>query len=55
MEAHRRFKFSSIGDLRTELEKVGIYLPLSDDTGILQQPLRVGKKIIPNSPTKFPT
>ena len=48
MEPHRRFKFSSIDDVRTELEKMEIYLPLTDDTGILQQPLRIGKNIIPN-------
>jgi 2,4-dienoyl-CoA reductase-like NADH-dependent reductase (Old Yellow Enzyme family) len=48
MEAHRRFKFSSIGDVRRELEKMKIYLPLADDTAILQQPLRIGKNIIPN-------
>ena len=48
MGAHRRFKFSSIGDLRAELEKMELYLPLADDTAILQQPLRIGKNIIPN-------
>ena len=48
MEAHKRFKYSSIGDVRTELEKMKIYLPLADDTAILQQPLRIGKTIIPN-------
>jgi 2,4-dienoyl-CoA reductase-like NADH-dependent reductase (Old Yellow Enzyme family) len=48
METHRRFKFSSIGDVRTELEKMKIYLPLASDSGILQQPLRLGKNIIPN-------
>jgi hypothetical protein len=39
MIAHKRFKFSTIGDVRTELEKMKIYLPLADDTAILQQPL----------------
>jgi hypothetical protein len=39
MVAHKRFKFSTIGDVRTELEKMKIYLPLADDTAILQQPL----------------
>ena len=48
MQAHKKFKFSSIGDVRTELEKMKIYLPLADDTAILQQPLRIGKNIIPN-------
>ena len=48
MEAHKRFKFSSIGDVRTALEKMEIYLPLSDDSDILQQPLGFGKNIVPN-------
>ncbi len=48
MEAHKRFKFSSIADLRTALEKMEIDLPLADDTNILQQPLRIGKNIMPN-------
>ncbi|MGD8881288.1 MAG: hypothetical protein PVI82_05330 [Desulfobacterales bacterium] len=48
MEPHRRFKFSSIDAVRTALQKMKIYLPLSDDAGILQQPLRIGKHIIPN-------
>jgi 2,4-dienoyl-CoA reductase-like NADH-dependent reductase (Old Yellow Enzyme family) len=48
MEPHKRFKFSSIGDVRTELEKMKIFLPLAEDTAILQQPLRIGKNIIPN-------
>ena len=48
MEAHRRFKFSSITDLRADLEKMEIDLPLADNTAILQQPLQIGKKIIPN-------
>lgn len=48
MEPHRRFKFASIDDMRAELEKMEIYIPLLDDPGILQQPLRIGKNIIPN-------
>lgn len=48
MEAHKRFKFSSIDDVRTALQKMEIYLPLADDTGILQQPIRIGTHIIPN-------
>ena len=48
MEAHRKFKFESLVDLRKELKKMEIDLPLSDDTGILNQPLHIGKNIIPN-------
>ncbi len=48
MEAHRKFKFSSIGDLQTALSKMGIDLPLEEDTNVLKQPLRIGKNIIPN-------
>ena len=48
MEAHRKFKFESLDDLRKELKKMEIDLPLSDDTGILNQPLHIGKNIIPN-------
>lgn len=48
MEPHRRFKFASIDDMRAELEKMEIYIPLLDEPGILQQPLRIGKNIIPN-------
>jgi len=48
MEPHKRFKFSSIDDVRAELERMGIYFPLSDDPGILQQSLQIGKNPIPN-------
>jgi 2,4-dienoyl-CoA reductase-like NADH-dependent reductase (Old Yellow Enzyme family) len=48
MEAHKRFKFSSLEDLQTELNKMGIDLPLVEDTNTLKQPLRIGKNIIPN-------
>jgi 2,4-dienoyl-CoA reductase-like NADH-dependent reductase (Old Yellow Enzyme family) len=48
MEAHRKFKFSSIGDLQQKLEKVGIDLPLAEDTSVLKQPLSLEKNIIPN-------
>jgi len=48
MHPHRRFKFSSIDDLRTALDNMGIFLPLSDDTDILKQPLQIYKKRIPN-------
>jgi 2,4-dienoyl-CoA reductase-like NADH-dependent reductase (Old Yellow Enzyme family) len=48
MEAHRKFKFSSIADLQTQLNKMGIDLPLAEDTSVLKQPLRIEKNIIPN-------
>jgi 2,4-dienoyl-CoA reductase-like NADH-dependent reductase (Old Yellow Enzyme family) len=48
MEAHKRFKFSSLEDLQTELNKMGIDFPLVEDTNALKQPLRIGKNIIPN-------
>lgn len=48
MHPHRRFKFSSIDDLQTALDNMGICLPLSDDIGVLKQPLQIYTKRIPN-------
>jgi 2,4-dienoyl-CoA reductase-like NADH-dependent reductase (Old Yellow Enzyme family) len=48
MDPHRKFKFSSIDDLRTALNDMGIFLPLSDNIDILKQPLNIYKKRIPN-------
>lgn len=48
MQAHKRFKFSSLIDLQAELNQMGIDLPLLEDTRVLKQPLRIGKNIIPN-------
>ena len=48
MKPYKRFKFSSIDDLRADLDEMDLDLPLADDTAILQQPLQIGKHIIPN-------
>jgi 2,4-dienoyl-CoA reductase-like NADH-dependent reductase (Old Yellow Enzyme family) len=48
MHPHRKFKFSSIDDLQSALDNMGIYLPLSDDTGVLKQPLQISSKRVPN-------
>ncbi|UCG09175.1 MAG: hypothetical protein JSV83_11185, partial [Desulfobacterales bacterium] len=48
MHPHRRFKFSSIDDLQTALDNMGICLPLSDDIDVLKQPLQIYTKRIPN-------
>ncbi len=48
MEAYRRFKFDSFEDLKKELSRLGIELPLAEDTGMLQQPLRIGKNSVSN-------
>jgi 2,4-dienoyl-CoA reductase-like NADH-dependent reductase (Old Yellow Enzyme family) len=48
MHPHRKFKLSSIEDLRTASDNMGISLPLSDTTEILKPSLQIYKKRIPN-------
>ena len=48
MHPYKRFKFSSLSDLQATLDNLGIYLPLSDDTEVLKQPLQISSKRIPN-------
>jgi 2,4-dienoyl-CoA reductase-like NADH-dependent reductase (Old Yellow Enzyme family) len=48
MEPHRKFKFSSVEDLQTELNKLGIGLPFAKDANVLKHSLRIKENIIPN-------
>lgn len=45
---HARFAFSSLGDLRAELDRLGLELPLSEDVTPLAAPLPLGRKTLPN-------
>jgi 2,4-dienoyl-CoA reductase-like NADH-dependent reductase (Old Yellow Enzyme family) len=54
MHPHKRFKFSSIDDLRIALDEMGIFLPLADDTAILKEPLQISTKQIPNRMVNHP-
>lgn len=48
MAQHERFNYKSLEELKRDLERIGIDLPLSDDVAILGQPLRIDGKMVPN-------
>ena len=54
MHPHKKFKFSSIDDLRMALDEMGIFLPLADDTAVLKEPLQISTKQIPNRMVNHP-
>jgi 2,4-dienoyl-CoA reductase-like NADH-dependent reductase (Old Yellow Enzyme family) len=54
MHPHKKFKFSSIDDLRKALNEMGVSLPLADDTTVLKEPLQISTKLIPNRMVNHP-
>lgn len=48
MAEHRRFHLRSLDDLRAELARLDLSIPLSEDLSILGEPLPIGKWTLPN-------
>lgn len=48
MARHERFAIGSLDELRACAERLGVWLPLSEDLSLLAQPLRLGSRAIPN-------
>lgn len=46
--AHARFAYGSLEELRQDLERQGLSLPLSEDLSVLASPLEIYHKVIPN-------
>lgn len=46
---HERFHYKTQEELKAELQKLHITLPLSEETEVLHKPVTVGKKIVPNA------
>lgn len=45
---HARFAYRSLDELRTDIDRLGLELPLSADTEILKSPLPLGRRTLPN-------
>ncbi|MFC1607822.1 flavin oxidoreductase/NADH oxidase [Candidatus Latescibacterota bacterium] len=48
MPSHKRFNYNTLQEMLNEIEKVGVDIPLSEDTAVLGQPLKLGDRTIPN-------
>lgn len=46
---HQKFHYKSLDELRQELDRVGAALPLSEDLSILNRPVDLGAKTVPNA------
>lgn len=45
----RKFDYKTIEDLKADIEKAGVNLPLSDNLEVLKKPVKIGDKVVPNS------
>jgi len=48
VSGHERFRFSTVDELTAAMVKAGVRIPLSDDYGILGEPVDIRGTIIPN-------
>ncbi|MBN2640077.1 MAG: hypothetical protein JXR78_00345 [Victivallales bacterium] len=48
MSEFRRFNLKTLDDLKAELERLGMYLPLSEDLSVLAEPVKVGSHTLSN-------
>ncbi len=46
---HQKFRYGNLDELRQELARVGVELPLSEDLSVLKRPVQISGKTIPNS------
>lgn len=46
---HQKFHYKSLDELRQELDRIGAKLPLSENLSVLKNPVRLGRKTIPNA------
>lgn len=54
MSEHQPFNYKSLDDLRASIASCGVNLPLSDDLGLLAQPVKIGNYVCPNSMVVHP-
>ena len=45
---HERFNYKSLEELKTKAAALGAYLPFSEDTSMLSEPLKIGRFCLPN-------
>ncbi len=48
MSEHQRFDYRSLTDLRADIARLGLSIPVQEDVGILGQPLTIGRYVLPN-------
>ena len=48
MAQHARFNYKTLEDLKQDIARIGVNIPLSSDLGILGQPLVIDGKTVPN-------
>lgn len=46
---HRRFDYKDIDDLKADIEKAGVNLPVSEDLSPLKKAVKIGEKTVPNA------
>ena len=49
MANHEKFKYNSLDDLKEEIKKLNLSIPISEDLEILKRRIPMGDKDIPNS------
>jgi 2,4-dienoyl-CoA reductase-like NADH-dependent reductase (Old Yellow Enzyme family) len=48
MAQHARFNYKSLDELKADIAKLGVNIPVSSNTAILGQPMKIGNKTVPN-------
>ena len=48
MPKHQRFHLKGLDDLRSEIERLRLSLPIEQDLSILGEPLTIAGKLMPN-------
>lgn len=48
MAQHARFHYSSLDELKADIAKLGVDIPVSANTAVLGQPIKIGNKMVPN-------
>ncbi len=48
MAAHRSFPYRSLDELKSDIDRLGLTLPLVDDVGVLSEPVAFGPRQVPN-------
>lgn len=49
MADHRKFSYQSLDEIREDIERLGIDIPISDDLTVLNKSISMGSTFIPNS------
>ena len=48
MAQHARFHYASLDELKADIAKLGVDIPVSANTAVLGQPIKIGNKTVPN-------